>query len=304
MSLCVSGADVPRLSFANASVASRLLSYEEIASIITPSGYMLLDVEGAAAIAQLVRAGSQYALEKAAEYSSRIPEREGDAAAAAAATAADGDFEYLPPNDESHRTHTRISPVEGSFKYGGIIPFATPSLSASDAFLVINQYSFNGRDAASFGVDPLSGAQLWTFRNYTSPDGTLYTFGRSRSSPAIDPSGFIYMGSDADEGTYTLPVLLSLHPDGTYRWLAEMGNDNVVIGAASPIVTSGPLGENRVYFVSGDGIASLSEGYACPGVLNPFRSCSGHGICNCATGICQCSDICRSGAACEVANTW
>ena len=297
ISACVAGTDTNPQSFSNASAAARLLSYEVIASIITPSGYMLLDVEGTAAISHLVRAGNEYALEKATGYAARLATKKtGESRAAKGTTAVD-----------SARRHLGIasqSSIEGSFKYGGIIPFATPSLSASDALLVINQYSSYGRDAASFGVDPLTGRQLWSFRNVTSPDGTLYNFGRSRSSPAIDPSGSIYMGSDADEGAYTLPVLLSLYPNGTYRWLAEMGNDNVVIGAASPIVTSGPLGENRVYFVSGDGIAALSEGYSCPGVLNPFRSCSGHGICNCATGICQCSDSCRSGAACEVVNTW
>lgn len=279
----------PRVVAASPSAMIRALPYEAVASIVTPSGYCLLDHDGVPAAARLRKAsGSSVAT------GSGLP---------ADATPVTLDAAKAAKTSAAALARPAAGSVPGGFGFGGIIPFATPSLASADAFLVISQYAAMGLDSASFGVDPSTGRQLWAMQNVSFPDGSMLVYGSSRSSPAIDASGNIYLGADSDHAAYRLPVVMALFPNGTYNWAAEMGNDNVVIGAASPAVAMGYQGEKRLYFVSGDGITAIDEGYACPGQLNAFTSCSGHGICNCTTGACLCSDRCRTGPDCGTQNT-
>lgn len=132
-----------------------------IGSIVTPSGYCLLDTDGVPVVTKLLRT---HALTSLASSAHRAPKYTGIV--------------------NTQRPLSR-------FMLGGILPFATPSLSAGDATVMIAQYAAFGGDSAVFAVNPTNGNQLWYLQNITSVDNKTVPFGRSRSSPAIDQNGNI-----------------------------------------------------------------------------------------------------------------
>lgn len=283
----------------------RALPFESVAALSTASGYRLLAPDSVPVGAKLQRIAALAEQAAATRKQGVQP------------VAAGVDARQLAGLTGSQRRQLRAvlaaatatpasAAADAASRYGflGVFPFATPSLMPGDAAVIVAQYGFMGGDNGIFSIKPADGSQNWGLQNITSPvDGKVTTFGHSRSSPAIDPSGNVYVGTDSDDGIYTLPLLLAISPAGGYTWLTGIDTDNVVVGSASPIVGQGFKGEKRAYMVSGYGIKAFDEGYACPGALDPFSACSGNGVCNCASGTCTCSNRCFTGPDCGVALT-
>lgn len=87
-------------------------------------------------------------------------------------------------------------PVTGMLTLAGTIPLATPAIDESifslDDSLVVPQFlPFGTGEEGVFVVRSDTGSVLWGLSQWTTADGTVVPFGRSRSSPAIDGDDFI-----------------------------------------------------------------------------------------------------------------
>ncbi|RYY31755.1 hypothetical protein EON62_06250, partial [archaeon] len=87
--------------------------------------------------------------------------------------------------------------------YTGTIPFATPALAPDNVTVIMAQYAPMGGDSGLFSIEAASGVQNWMFSQVVAKDGNVLKFGRSRSSPAIDANGYVYVGTDSDTGSTT-----------------------------------------------------------------------------------------------------
>ena len=166
------------------------------------------------------------------------------------------------------------------------------------------------RDSALFVVQDATGSPKVTpggapfvVSQLTLPSTRVVPFGRSRSSPAFDRQGHLYVASDTDfdgspRDNDTYPVLFCVDGStGGTKWVVGLGEESLAyVGASSPVLASGPRGEARVYMASTDNVVSLSEVQAeqgtpaCPASSEGLAPCSDHGACNCATGVCACAD--------------
>ena len=172
-----------------------------------------------------------------------------------------------------------------------------------------------GADSALFVVGDDSGAPVpqsdgvtpFAIGMLTLADGQVVPFGRSRSSPAFDRQGHIYVGTDTDwvgnpNADDTFPVFICADAGGAVKWAIGLGEDQLsVVGSASPVIAQGPRGDSRAYMVASDGVAAVIEAVpgvpACPtGPDQSLLDCGGHGSCDCTTGTCAC-DGCWSGSA-------
>ena len=172
---------------------------------------------------------------------------------------------------------------------------------------------------------------LWAYANLTLGLFNV-SFGRSRSSPAIDGDGNLYgalhpslppaptptprftptplpsllhplAASDANWfNNDTLPFLLSFTPKGSsfeWNWAASTGQEQVnVLGSANPVVRDGVLNEEEVYIAGYQGAVALTPGKSC--VAPEGLECNNNGECNCVTGKCVCNadDVCKLGPYC------
>lgn len=233
-------ADAPLPGTAEASRMLRALPHSKAAALRTSSGYGLLSPAGKPAAA---------ALKSAAEAATRRPARRAAAAALATSEAARGltfaqrrqlaaaaeareaaALESAPASAPADASASAAASAPSRSASGdslplamwggflGVFPFATPALAPGDGTVLVAQYALYGGDSALFAVSAADGSQVWRLQNITSPDGTLVSFGRSRSSPAVDPQGNVYVGTDSDDHTYTMPLMLSISSSGTYDW--------------------------------------------------------------------------------------
>ena len=166
----------------------------------------------------------------------------------------------------------------------GLYPFATPALwwdyySTQDPdirnpHVAIVDFSL-AEDSALFLVDDATGYPISTsagdpffLDTLDLPDGvTTAAFGRSRSSPAFDRQGHIYVASDLDfdgnpSDNDTYPVLFCVDGDtAAVKWVVGLGEEDVsYVGSSSPAVAAGPRGENRVCvnYTSAEGRRSIA----------------------------------------------
>lgn len=191
------------------------------------------------------------------------------------------------------------------------LPYATPALAAGDVYLVLPQFLAPGAgDTGVFVVEPVTGVPLWAFFGAGN-----FSFGRSRSSPALDKEGDMYVAADIDcapasgggsDGSVcvvsndTIPLLYAFRytgGGGTYAlaWTSNMGDtEAMMIGSASPVVKRANSSQAELIMSSVDGISGYREGLACP-TADSTLPCSGHGSCNCYTGKCACAAGWRGG---------
>ena len=186
--------------------------------------------------------------------------------------------------------------------FGGIYPFATPAISLDDQTVVISNYAV-GVDSSVLAVNVQGGTCNWNFYSFPTQNGPNIPFGMSRSSPAMDVNNYVYVGSDVDWAlnpttNLTLPALFAFDMTGALKWVTTLGEENITVGSASPIITDGVDGDHRAYMVAIDSVISMTEGQSCPSA-DPILECSGHGRCNCNgnnAGQCSCSGCWYDGA--------
>jgi len=113
--------------------------------------------------------------------------------------------------------------------------------------------------------------------------------GRSRSSPAQDRQGHIYVAADTDyslnRDNDTFPVLLCVDVFRLVKWVIGLGQEQVSsVGAASPVLAVGLYqGRPAAYMASSDGVVIVQEaplGFGCFS-SDPLQACSGNGVCDC-----------------------
>ena len=207
-----------------------------------------------------------------------------------------------------HPSGRRTAPGDGPGDFGGTLPLATPAFLDSRNLLAVVDYPTDGSDSsllvlyASYGTlinttDPTTGAtKPFRVSSLTLPDSTTYPMGRTRSSPAWDRTSHLYVGADLDVGMGAafLPTVFSVDAGAVVRWGAalEGASADASVGSASVVVTLGPRKDSRLYMASAGGVYAVQEpaasagGAVCPseGLLD----CSGHGDCDCASGMCKC----------------
>jgi hypothetical protein len=193
--------------------------------------------------------------------------------------------------------------------YTSTYPYATPSLTPLDDAVVLSQFITRSGKTGLFVVSAATGAQVWAWPGFFIPgDYTpeLVPFGRSRSSPAVDSVGALYVGADVDwiypDANLTLPVLFAFQPKNytlagyaagpELRWASDMGRDDgaagLSLGSASPIVKlAAYTDQNEVFMAASDGSSGFREGRSCP-TNDAALECSGYGACDCYTGTCSC----------------
>lgn len=218
-----------------------------------------------------------------------------------------------------HPSGRRTAPEDGPRDFGGTLPLATPAFLDSRNLLAVVDYPMDGSDSsllvlyASYGTvinttDPITGAaKPFRVSLLTLPDSTTYPMGRTRSSPAWDRTSHLYVGADLDVGMGAafLPTVFSVDAGAVVRWAAALdgASADATVGSASVVVTLGPRKDSRLYIAAEDGVHAVQEpaasagGAVCPheGLLD----CSGHGDCDCASGMCKCWG-CWGGADCGV----
>lgn len=178
--------------------------------------------------------------------------------------------------------------------FGGVFPYATPAISLDDQTIIVSNYAV-GADSSVVSVNAQGGTTNWNFYKFPTQGGPSIPFGTSRSSPAVDVNNYVYVGSDVDWAlnpttNLTLPALFAFDMNGNMKWVTTLGEENITVGSASPIITDGVDGDHRAYMVAIDSVISMTEGLSCPSA-DPILECSGHGRCNCAGsngGLCSC----------------
>lgn len=224
-------ADAPLPTTAEASRMLRALPASKAAALRTSSGYSLVSPAGKPAADALTAAADSATRRPARRAAAALATAEAArgltfkqrrelAAAAEAREAAALTSAGAVTSASSVSTDSLPLAVWGGFL--GVFPFATPALAPGDATAIVAQYALFGGDSALFAVASTDGSQVWRLQNITSPDGKLISFGRSRSSPAVDPQGNVYVGTDSDDHTFTMPLMLSISAAGTYDWCVAM----------------------------------------------------------------------------------
>jgi hypothetical protein len=193
-------------------------------------------------------------------------------------------------------------------------PFSTPAQRTADTVvtddvLVVPQYLpyMRGTEGV-FVVNQEDGVVRWSWNGAYTEEGQRVSFGRSRSSPAIDGDDYVYVGADTPDPFYsnrsgfTLPTLYAFDlSDGFLMWATGMGfATNTLVNSASPIITDGFQDANTAFMVADLGISYLNEGVSCPSD-DPIFECSRYGTCDCNTGECTCSqgNKCVAGPECK-----
>ena len=220
----------------------------------------------------------------------------------------------------SKSTTTTITAQEPLVGLGGggiwfsLYPFSTPAQRKSDLVisidvLVVPQYLpyLRGTEGV-FAVNQVDGSVKWSWNGVYTEEGQRVSFGRSRSSPAIDGDDYVYIGADTPDPFYgnrsgfTLPTLYAFDlSDGFLMWATGMGfATNTLVNSASPIITDGFQDANTAFMVADLGISYLNEGVSCPSD-DPIFECSRYGTCDCNTGTCTCSqgNKCVAGPECK-----
>jgi hypothetical protein len=179
--------------------------------------------------------------------------------------------------------------------FGGIYPYATPAITGDSTMVALSNFALT-QDSGVMMLNAGNGSGIWGYYSFSTPQGNV-AFGKSRSSPAIDSNNAVYVGSDIDwtfspTSNMTVPALFAITSSGSLKWVTPVGEENITVGYASPIITDGVDGDHRAYMVSKDAIISMVEGVSCP-TNDPVLECSGHGHCNCGSnpvtaGACSC----------------
>ena len=209
--------------------------------------------------------------------------------------------------------HARARGVGAGSVWYSTYPYSTPAQRARDDLvahdvLVLPQFlPYASRTEGVFMVAQADGAVIWSGDSWPADDGSEVSFGRSRSSPAIDGEDYVYVAADIDDPAFmpgsgrTLPTLFAFDlVDGALMWGTSLGFDTrTQVGTASPIVTDGWNDANTAFMVGDSGLVYLSEGARCPSD-DPVFECSRYGACNCSTGACTCpaDNRCVGGPKC------
>jgi hypothetical protein len=273
---------------------ARSLPREVLGSIVTSSGYRLLAPNGRPAytgpsmlmepLLSLKQAPAKVALTKKKTAQGKGAKAKGRAMAAYGVDA-DGKTTLAAASASS----IRVGP-DGTF------PYSTPGFTLHDASVVVAQYTPHGFTGV-YGVDTQTGALHWNFTKVLDVNGRYIFFGKSRSSPAIDPAGSIYVASSTLDGMYNYPLLFALSAGGKFAWVHSLGGDGINVGAASPIVAQGALNESLLYMAATVNVYAVKEGLKCPS-NSLLTACSNQGNCNCTTGKCSCLP-CATGPDCS-----
>lgn len=176
-------------------------------------------------------------------------------------------------------------------------PISTPALGPNDLDVIVGIYSPIGSpiDGGLVSAKALSGVLNWRFTGFP----TLGK-GSTRSSPALDADGAVFVPMQGAAG----PLLYGLHPDGSFRFVAEIGQFGDQIEDASVILGTDTEGTPRIFVATDGRLSALDEGFQCPTDV-PLVDCSGHGDCDCDEGVCDCDPCYMPGLNndCSVLNT-
>lgn len=188
---------------------------------------------------------------------------------------------------------------EGLTTISGSNRFSTPALNINDTIVTLSTFKFNSAGAL-VQVDAATGNVRWSYTG-REPGALGPQFGNSRSSPALDEDGNVFVGSDAVDGPYEIPTLWAFGPHGAYKWSVRLAEDDVVLGPISPVVANGNVTRGRVYMASFVDIYAFEKG--CPTAANGLP-CNGTGVCLCkndlAEPVCDCGEkTCANGPACD-----
>ena len=189
-----------------------------------------------------------------------------------------------------------VSP--GKVGVRGTNRFGTPALNIDDSRVTLATYEFE-KSGTVVQVQAADGQVIWSYSG-RSGGQTGGVFGNSRSSPAIDEDGNVFVGSDGMDGPYEIPTLWAFSPDGTLAWKVQLAGDDIELGPISPVIANGNFTQGRVYMASYDDIFAFEAG--CPTGPNGL-SCNGTGRCLCrddlSEPVCECPiNSCSVGPAC------
>jgi len=198
-----------------------------------------------------------------------------------------------------NQTDSLKSGKTGQFQLGigGSMPFSTPALSGDESKIYLSQYSFENQ-ASMLQLNANDGSIVWSYSG--REDGAPAPFGKSRSSPAVDTNGNVFVGSDSIDGAFQIPTLWAFYENGTVAWYERLAGDNVEVGSISPVIANGNITRGRVYMASYEDLFAYEKGCA----LGPSgKVCDGKGPCLCqddlSEPVCECDPLsCTSGPGC------
>lgn len=201
------------------------------------------------------------------------------------------------PGDDGFEVLSMGDPFSGARRLQGgpaTYPFATPAILPDEMSVAFGTWSVSGV-GMFVSADSLVGKQRYWF------NGTAgVQFGVTRSSAAVDRVGMVFISSISPDGATSHPVIWALDVASQMpNWIMDLGEDGDLLGSASPIVTVTNLGDPMVIAASENQLWFFTQGKECPSTTWQ-TPCSGHGDCDCDSGICSCTDPCYTGPACNI----